>query len=546
MGSAEAEITYYDLDDDGDPDLMRYQLESVTILWIDDDDDMKEGDLEGDLDSDCLLTDINGDGIFGGPHDLIIDWNDENGDQVADMQVLIQQTPNSEANTGPEDAEGYYLWQIDYDNNGNFQSIDWRSLTLAAASESDLTQSLEAYSGDLTFTQARVSSYNLKHLAFNHENPFHGYDPDQDGLTEYTIRFTELDLAPDFDYPIDRTFDTLSHEPNFDFYGQVTQATIAFDADNDNDPERPFDFDFAVQVQGKGIQYGKKEENKFKSMRGLPGTDSLFYDPRFRQLDHLTFARRGRAQRMMFEEGEWEQASFVFDEDDDCRRWDRVELIPPMGAFADDANASDLRGDRAEWDLDFSGQGQLYLSPLDGRLHLFGAETGLWQVDQGKSHQKNHHRPWQGMAEEDKVVTFLYQDSDSNGYVDEIRIDLDGDQIFEELMSARALGINDAGTLISPARWTYDEVQALFRSMATRQWEQAQLALQAAEAYGLNPQWYSLYRNPKSLQQQYDYGYWLCFYIYHDLSHLMRNNLDRQNDLYRLRRAYLSTNWSLK
>ncbi|MEZ4908043.1 MAG: hypothetical protein R2771_10505 [Saprospiraceae bacterium] len=40
-------------------------------MWIDDDDDMKYGDIEGDMDNDCLMIDINGDGKYGSSLDLI-------------------------------------------------------------------------------------------------------------------------------------------------------------------------------------------------------------------------------------------------------------------------------------------------------------------------------------------------------------------------------------------------------------------------------------------------------------------------------------------
>src|SRR6476661_8876266 len=74
-------ISYIDLDKDGDPDILKAMLNDVIpIMWIDDDDDMKQGDTTGDTDSDCLLIDKNKDGIFAGPHDFSIDWADENGD----------------------------------------------------------------------------------------------------------------------------------------------------------------------------------------------------------------------------------------------------------------------------------------------------------------------------------------------------------------------------------------------------------------------------------------------------------------------------------
>ena len=49
---------------------------------------MREGDLEGDMDSDCLMLDRNRDGHYGSGYDLIVDWNDEDGNGEPDMQVV--------------------------------------------------------------------------------------------------------------------------------------------------------------------------------------------------------------------------------------------------------------------------------------------------------------------------------------------------------------------------------------------------------------------------------------------------------------------------
>ena len=60
------EVEYLDLDGDGDPDVIKsITINDTPVLWIDDDDDMQYGDLEGDTDSDCLLIDRNRDGKYG-------------------------------------------------------------------------------------------------------------------------------------------------------------------------------------------------------------------------------------------------------------------------------------------------------------------------------------------------------------------------------------------------------------------------------------------------------------------------------------------------
>lgn len=69
-----AAIRQADLDRDGDPDLLYYSINiGVPVVWIDDDDDMRREDTEGDADSDCLLIDRNKDGLFAGPEDFCID-----------------------------------------------------------------------------------------------------------------------------------------------------------------------------------------------------------------------------------------------------------------------------------------------------------------------------------------------------------------------------------------------------------------------------------------------------------------------------------------
>ena len=53
-----------DLNGDGKPDAI-YSItrDSIPILWLDDDGDMKWDDWEGDTKNDCLLIDRNRDGI---------------------------------------------------------------------------------------------------------------------------------------------------------------------------------------------------------------------------------------------------------------------------------------------------------------------------------------------------------------------------------------------------------------------------------------------------------------------------------------------------
>jgi len=78
------DIEYLDLDNDGDPDVLRSVI---------------NGNIEGDTDSDCLMIDRNGDGSYGGEYDLMIDWDDEDSDGLADIQVIADNSTAEEKNT---------------------------------------------------------------------------------------------------------------------------------------------------------------------------------------------------------------------------------------------------------------------------------------------------------------------------------------------------------------------------------------------------------------------------------------------------------------
>lgn len=91
-----------DLNGDGKPDAIKSVTHNdIPILWLDDDGNMKEGDLEGDMVNDCLLIDRNKDGIYGGQGDLIIDWVDTDGDGKADMQIVVEYPKERTGKYGP-------------------------------------------------------------------------------------------------------------------------------------------------------------------------------------------------------------------------------------------------------------------------------------------------------------------------------------------------------------------------------------------------------------------------------------------------------------
>jgi len=293
-------------------------------------------------------------------------------------------------------------------------------------------------------------------------------------------------------------------------------------------------------------------------MRGLPDADSFFLDPRWRQLSELVYPDHESAIELVFQRGKWESAQFVFDEDDDCARWERVEFYDPLDLFRigeknnglDHNRQADASGDRGEWDKDNSGNGQLYISRFDGRLHLFGAEWGAWRIDQnawsyqGMGGIVDGYGPGRLQKSPEKFATVKYSDEDNNGFIDKIRYDLDGDTVFENSVSLISLGINDRCDLIDMATMDYSSLHEMYKKLAANMWNNAELALQVAHKKGLQTNWYALLKHPKSVRQQYHCGWWLQFYLFNDLAdHAKRKG--NPGEIEQIIKAYYSGDWKI-
>lgn len=549
-----ATIKYSDLDKDGDPDILSYTLENgMAIIWIDDDDDMKKGDLEGDTDSDCLLIDRNMDGIFAGPRDLSIDWGDENGDGKADIQLIVSN--GGLKNRNFYDWDGDFMYVMDEDGDNIMQYIDWNLVSMQAWEHNGLANFYEDYHGNSLFLKMHGSSFRINDLRYNWENPFIFYDVDGDGLTETAIRFVNTPTFRPADNS-DPKFAKMDTAIDITFNGKMDYTSVAWDLDNDNGQGNEFDFDLTLLFRGEGFDYTDQVQ-KFKSLKGLgKQTANLMYDNRWREMDELLYPNRDTAFHMIYNRAKWERCWLVFDEDDDCNRWERVELYEPRDLFAkgrekgglDHNGQADVVGDRGEFDSDFSGKGQLYIGGFDGKIHLYGAEWGAWRIDQtaysfqGFGGQYNRWRPDRLQKEPEKFATVRYEDTDGNGFLDKLWYDLDGDKAFEDSISLHQLGIDDKQPVMGSHTLKPNEKTDLFLNLAKANWLKALEIEKVAQKMGLNTQWYSVYKQPRTAHEKYDYAYWLGFYLYRDMRDFLRNG-GRNNEINALDKAYYSGNW---
>lgn len=535
------QVEYIDLNGDGKPDAIKsVTVNDTPILWLDDDGNMKEGDIEGDMINDCLLIDRNKDGIYGGQGDLIIDWVDTDDDGKADMQIVIEYPKK---NTGEVWPNGHYMIMRDLDKDNIFNYINWNDFSLRCWDKNGVCDFYEDYSGQTMFMKIHTSTYDIKDLRLNWENPFLFYDEDGDGLTEMAIRFVDSPKIKDRSKPSNSYV-------NRQLEGRIDWVSMAVDLDNDNAPGNEFDFDFTIGFQGKGFDY-TDQVHKVNNLRGMPEADKFFMDPRYRQLTEFLYPDHKSAKEMIFKRGEWSRVNFVYDEDDDCGRWERVEFYDPLDPFKigwknggiDNNKQSDAAGDRGEWDMDNSGKGKLYVGKFDGRLHLYGAEWGCWRIDQNANYYQGWDRMWMGMDRQPgKFGTVKYTDKDDNGFFDYIEYDLDGDKKFEITIDLKALGLDDRCELIDISTFKYKDYTSMMKKMSKSMWKNAMTAVQVAHKYNVQTLWYAKLMQALSVRQQYNNGYWLQFYIYKDLEHTFMQKGD-QEKLKQLTVAYYSGNW---
>ena len=244
-------------------------------------------------------------------------------------------------------------------------------------------------------------------------------------------------------------------------------------------------------------------------------------------------------------------ARFTWDEDDDCGRWERVELYEdrnpfPIGAGkggVDNHGQADVSGDRGEWDTDFSGGGDIYVGRFDGRIHLYGAERGVWRIDQNTLYYQGYNRTFQGTMPK-SCATVEYLDENGNGFLDAVKYDLDGDKEYEFEVSLFELGLDDKCEVLDVSKMKYKDYTKLFRKVADGMWKRTQDALKVARAYDVPTLWYAKLLSPNTLRERYHDGWWFQFYLYKDLEDKFVREGDTAS-LMRLNKAYYAGDWKL-
>jgi len=526
------EIVRLDIDHDGKPDILERWWNGKRVRWLDENHDMLPTDTRGDQVGDVLQIDINGDGLYDGPNDMDIKWADNDHDGRADLEAVVTQPPE----WGPDKwsaADSHWMIFIDVEKDGVLGWVDWTKFDFGDDNwgYTGCCDWLPDYNGDAIFLKVHRPPQSLPDPRLNWENPFAFYDFDNDGLSEMAMRW--LDPVP----PLEKDKTNLS--------GVLSEAFVTFDIDNDSTKGNETDYDMSLRgAGGPGVPY-RSMVHKYPALKGEPRFNDCFQWNNWRQIDELMYMPHDKSYDAFFTAG-WKTMYFVFDEDDDDHRWERVEMYYPMHGFGgpkdidiystkrwrrgnyaeqnmvnegekpglDGHPQSDSLGDRGEFDEDNSGNGKLYVGVFDRKLHLAGAEWGAWTVDKNAEFHGGVKTPSPKPLASHVEEVVKYTDTDNNGFLDTVEYDYDGDRKVDFKVSlldykTASNPHPDVVPLIDTQKEGWKGLNALFTRIANDSFQEGLTVYRAAWRRGLTTPEIDKLASAGAIGERYDHGYWL-------------------------------------
>jgi len=526
------EIVRLDIDHDGKPDIIERWWNGKRVRWLDENNDMKPTDTRGDQVNDVLQIDKNGDGYYDGPLDINVKWADNDGDGQADLEAFVTQGPEWTQDHWNA-SETHWMVFIDIEKDGVLGWLDWQKFDFGNDNwaYTGTTDWLPDYNGNGIFLKVHRPPQSLPDPRLNWENPFAFFDYDNDGVSEMAMRW--LDPVPD----LDKGVTNLS--------GVLSEAFVTFDLDNDSTKGNETDYDMSLRgAGGPGIPY-RSFVHKYPALKGNRKFDSCFQWNNWRQIDELMYMPHDQSYDQFFK-AKWATMYFVFDEDDDDHRWERVEMYYPMHGFGgpkdidiystkrwrrsnyaeqsmaaanerpglDGHPQSDSLGDRGEFDEDNSGNGNLYVGVFDRKLHLAGAEWGAWTVDKNAEFHGGVKTPSPKPLATRVEEVVKYTDTDNNGFLDTVEYDYDGDRKIDLRVSLLDYRTStnqhpDVVPLIDTHKEGWKGLNVRFGALANQSWQEALMVYQAAWRRGLTTAEMDKLASASAIGERYDHAYWL-------------------------------------
>jgi hypothetical protein len=526
------EVVRLDIDHDGKPDILERWWNGKRVRWLDENGDMLPTDTRGDQVGDVMQIDKNGDGVYDSATDINIKWADNDGDGRADLQAFV--TQGREWSNGKFDpAESHWMVFIDVEKDSVLGWLDWQKFDFGDDNwgYTGCCDWLPDYNGNAIFLKVHRPPQSLPDPRLNWENPFAFYDFDGDGASEMAMRW--LDPVP----PLDKDVTKLS--------GVLSEAFVTFDLDNDSGKGNETDYDMSLRgAGGPGVPY-RDFVHKYPALKGNPKFDGCFQWNNWRKIDELMYMPHEKSYDAFFT-ARWATMYFVFDEDDDDHRWERVEMYYPMHGFGGPKDIdiystkkwrrgnyaelamvgpdekpglsghpqADSLGDRGEFDEDNSGGGKLYVGVFDRKLHLAGAEWGAWTVDKNAEYHGGSKTPSPKPIAPRVEEVVKYTDTDQNGFFDTIEYDYDGDRKIDlrvSLLDYRTASNPhpDVVPLIDTHKEQWRGLNVLFGKIASQSFQEGLMIYRAAWKRGLTTPEIDKLASAATIGERYDHGYWL-------------------------------------
>jgi CubicO group peptidase (beta-lactamase class C family) len=509
-----------DIDGDGRPDVLERWWNGKRVRWLDENRDLLATDMRGDMMGDVLQVDMDGDGFYDGVKDISIRWLDHDHDGVPDIQTIAHNADTLEG------GGGHWMVFINHDNRGVLGWIDWQNWNFDCWGYSDACNWLPNYhNGD--FLKIHHSPHSLQNPSLNWENPFSLSDLDDDGVSEMAQRWCAH---------YEKTNGVVKIAANF------TDAYIAYDLDNDSSKGNESDYDMTIRAVGLSALTYSNWKHLVPELKGDPRFDSCFQYNNWRRIDELTYIPRDKQYDAFFTYGA-KETWFVFDEDDDDHRWERVEMLYPYDLHAPETPTdpwslkhlsnhdeietarvkppglainpqADTLGDRGEFDRDNSGKGQLYIGRFDRKLHLYGAEWGAWTVDRHGAFHGGWGAPSPTPVASNLTEVVRYTDTDNNGFIDRIEFDYTGDRVIDRTINlldwkTPAAPHPDVVELINLRKLGWKGMHERFKAMAEQSWQEALIFYRAAWRRGLTDAETDRLAVASTYGERYDHAYWL-------------------------------------
>jgi hypothetical protein len=511
------------------PNILERWWNGRRVRWLDEAGTMQPGDQRGSLVNSTLQFDMNGDGRYDGGDDINLRWCDTDGDGVPDFQAIVLLPSHWDEKQQRYRNVGQWATMRNHDRRGVLWWMDWTKPNFHTAcwDTTGTCNWLANYHGNNDFTKNCFAPHLMDDPRMSWENPFSFFDEDGDGVSEMSVRWaTHLPWG----------------KPRFTIPPELDRAHVSYDLDNNTGYGNETSYDLTLHGINAKVDFGAMKQ-PVPGFAGNPVFDPCFEHNEWRRITELLHMDRSKAYDQAFAT-KWKEWWLSVDEDGDDHRWERVETYYPYvkpggkqvdifsvstpnktGATGQDESDQpgpswhpqcDSIGDRGEFDLDNSGGGKLYIGRFDRKLHLYGAEWGVWLADREAAFQGG----WNAQSREStkpraKQVgeVVKYTDTDGDGFIDTFAFSYKGDRTFDLTVSLKDIAKEgedlQKAEIIDPRALGWKGMHQLYLKLAAQAWDDAMMIYRAAWTRDLTTPDIDRLAAASSLRQRHMNAWWI-------------------------------------